>query len=188
MTQVQTQTLENTQALRDLLDLDPGERLARLTTKSGPWYTFNSGTFLDDQPKVRGAAAADATIVEALQALIEMESAPEPEPEVKPEPARSRGTRFDDLPAKGSYEEMISSEIEDGMRFRAAHGEVPTASGKAFFKTSQPITVFTCSCGTRRAVHVQDVAMARGRCVECVKREQREARKVQAKAKRLRTL
>lgn len=154
--------------------------------KRGAWYTH-----LETGEKARGldaaqelftrinAAAVDAITLAADDAEADAETFARNSDFARAEAAAANSDRvyFD------SYEHALTFPV--GSRIFANHANIPTASGKATFKTDQPVTVYACSsCGALRAVHLQDLPQTGGLCLDCIKAARRVRANEAAKAKR----
>lgn len=157
-----------------LLHVDREERLSSLTRKKGVWYTLPSGE------KVRGADAADELLLSYLNGLQqEFDSMPtlenvkveQPKEIVvggrEPSPPRSK---YPEAPKPQDLKHVMET-YDDGRVFYPS-GHWLTSTNKRF-NPNLPATIFTCDCGNRRVVHLQDVKQTDGRCITCVRRERR---------------
>ena len=143
--------------------------------KRGAWYTH-----LETGEKARGLDAAQELFTRINAAAVDAITLAADDAEADAAPAP---TKKDDRVLVDSYGAMLAQ--PDGSRFFAAHRDIQTASHKSFFKTSQPITVYTCTqCGARRAVHLQDLPQTGGLCLDCIKAARRVRANEAAKAKR----
>jgi hypothetical protein len=141
-------------------------RLETEFSKSGAWFTHTA-----TGAKVRGAAAAAE--------LLAKQDAEAAEAEAAATAAAVEGRSAQKL-VLSSVEEALG--YADGTRF-FFRGLVKTDTGR-YFKTSQPATVFTCTDGTRRVMHLQDVPLARGRSLAQTLEDRRRAARERSKARR----
>lgn len=148
---------------RDLQAAPFEEVFRALTTKAGAWFTLANGE------KIRGEAAATTRVIEWIDEVAKSDQ------ETKEPESRSK---YPDAPEPVNMKDVVET-FEDGVVFFPAEHWV-TQTGK-YYNPAQPVTIFTCDCGTRRIVHLQDVPQTAGRCVPCIRRDRRKRARERAK-------
>lgn len=137
-------------------ELISDDLLAKLTESASGWYR------LPDGHKARGKGAAKHALAGYLRKIAEEQDGDAP---------IAKRRKYSDAPTLPEGADPTKQRV--GSIFYVPAGTPIPETGRTF-KPNQPVTVIRCYlCDTKRALHLQDVPQAGGRCVTCIKDERR---------------
>ena len=141
-------------------ELISDDLLAKLTESASGWYSLPDGN------KARGKDAAKHALAGYLRKLAE-----EQDGEAGSGSPTTWRRKYANAPTLPEGADPTKQRV--GSIFYVLAGTPIPETGRTF-KPNQPVTVIRCYlCDTKRALHLQDVPQAAGRCVTCIKDERR---------------